>query len=77
MKNPIETIKMKLPLKVETIGTFTSQYEYNNQPYISKSSPLFTYYKSVKHTRHNVYPLAVRNIDPISPNQLLQYLQST
>ena len=39
MKNPIKIMKIKLPPKGKAIGLTILRCEYNNLPYISKSSP--------------------------------------
>ena len=76
MKNPIETLKIRLPPKGKSIGLSISRCEFHNLPYISKSSPTSLYYKAVKtNLRHNVWILAVGNNDPISVEQAFQDLK--
>ena len=63
MKNPIKIMKIKLPFESKTIGLTILRCEYNNLPYIFKSSPSSNYYKSVTtNMSHNVWILAIGNM---------------
>ena len=77
MKNPIKIMKIKLPPKGKLIGLTISRCDYNNLPYISKSSPSSNYYKSIPtNMRHNVWILTIRNNDSISSEQALEDMKN-
>ena len=68
----MKIMKTNFSPKSKAIGLTISRCEYNNLPYISKSSPLFNYYKSVPtNMRHNAWILATENNIPISSEQAL------
>ena len=77
MKNPIEITKIKLPPKGKIIGLTILRYEYNNLPYLSKSSPSSNYYKKIPtNMTHNVLILAIGNNDPIRSEQALEDMKN-